>query len=152
DHNQIGTYDDGTGQGNVVCGTDFGIALHGSGVINNALGGFNSVAGNHVGAGARTLVSGNPDYLVTPLLTYSDNGGTQLMGNAIGVVTDSCAHNDLIGGTTDQYHTSQAAGNLISGNIAGGVVFMGGVGGPTDPAEIDGQIAGNTITHNAHAG
>jgi hypothetical protein len=121
-------------------------------VINNALGGFNVVAGNSIGVGGGYLVFNYGAITSTGPTTYSDNGVTRLMGNALGIVTDSCAHNDLIGGTSNQYHTSQVAGNLISGNIAGGVAFLGGAGGPTDPAEIDGQIAGNTITHNAHGG
>src|SRR5262249_52821014 len=55
DHNRIGTYDDGSGAGNVVCGTGAGIVLRGPGGVDDTVGGFNVVSGNSVGVGVGYL-------------------------------------------------------------------------------------------------
>jgi hypothetical protein len=140
DHNLIGTFSDGTGEGNVVCGAGGGIGLRGPGVINNALGGFNTVAGNTLGVGSS--VYSNPT-------TYSDNGVTHLMGNAFGVGTLLYAHDDQIGAGAPG-SGQQGVQNLISGNLVSGVNLGGG--GNQIAGEYGGIVAGNTITHNGHAG
>jgi hypothetical protein len=138
--NFVGTYDAELAVGNVICGTTAGVVFRGPGVENRSVGGHNVAGGNLVGVGG--VWAGNP-------ATYSDAGVTRLMGNAIGIATLLYAHDDQIGAGTPQ-SGQQGEENLISGNIVAGVVLGGG--GNQIAGEYGGEVAGNTITHNAHAG
>jgi hypothetical protein len=135
--------------GNVVCGTGYGIAISGPGVADRSQGGWNVVEGNSIGVGAGHFEPQSDSASSSGPTTYSNNSVTQLMGNAFGVSTALYAHDDQIGaGAPESGH--QGLENLISGNLLAGVGLGGG--GNQIPGEFGGIIAGNTITHNGHAG
>ena len=67
------------------------------------------------------------------------DGATALANHGIGVMIEEGAHHNTIGGDTP------GAGNLISGNTAGGIVLV--------DAGVDGNVvAGNLIGTDASAG
>ena len=132
-----------TSNGNVVrglnltsCGNAIAVSGNASGnLIGGHLAGFrNVIRGNGVGvritgAGAQTnMVQGN--YIGT------DATGTVASSNLDGVVIESGAHDNLVGGT------SAGLGNIISGNTFDGVEITG-------TGSNDNTVVGNLIGTNA---
>ncbi|HMT09655.1 MAG TPA: NosD domain-containing protein, partial [Pyrinomonadaceae bacterium] len=128
--NYIGTKPDGmTSLPNTL-----GIQIDGSGSINNQIGGSAPGEGN--------LVSGNSQNGIQ-ITNYANNNriegnivglkvdGSSFLSNANGISIFSAAHSNTIGGT------AAGAGNVISGNVASGVIMIDGANNNT--------VAGNKI-------
>ena len=156
DNHEDGILISGTGtSGNTVEGNYIGITATGSGALqNHGLGGVVVNAGaqsNLIGgtvAGARNVISGNGNFGIIILDSGSDNNlvqgnymgtdptGTVAIPNALtGVQVSGGAQNCVVGGT------APGAGNLLSGNLGGGVLI-----GFTSQLN---SIQGNTIGTNA---
>ncbi len=138
----------GTGLGNTVAGNYIGLDKTGQVALSNQQGVSINAASNTVGgsvAGARNVISGNTingivltgagatGNVVQANYIGTDKDGAFAVGNASnGVVINTGAWNNTIGGKTD------AERNIISGNANNGVVISG--------ADTSGNVvAGNYI-------
>ncbi len=140
---------------NLVLGNYLGTDLTGTNALGNGsigIGLLTNASGNTIGgtaAGARNLLSGNPDYGIA-LIGVSGNAiqgnyiGTDLSGKALpansnqtnGIGLWDGSANNLIGGT------NPGAGNLISGNQQYGIFI-------SDPGTSNNLVLGNFIGPDA---
>jgi len=145
--------------GNLVQGNWVGTGVAGTTVVSNGLSGICiQSAGNTVGGvipAARNLISGNGDngvFLVGATATGNlvagnyigtDTSGKRALGNTQTGIGLSDAPSNTIGGAVS------GAGNLISGNHAGGLYVVGSAGGGN---VIQGNIIGADVTGQAALG
>jgi titin len=123
--NRIGTDASGTlatdGNGNPLGNRNDGVLLSGGEAVQNTVGGTTAGAGNVISAnqatgleifsGAGNVVQGNR--------IGTDSTGAVALGNFVGVSVDGSTRANTIGGT------ASGASNIISGNLAPGVLLAG---------------------------
>jgi trimeric autotransporter adhesin len=144
------------GGNNVVIGNHIGVGNSGLNAIANGLSGVYLASPNNVVGGlttaARNVISGNSGHGVE--VCGSAVGGSQIVGNYVGVNADGAAAvaNGGAGVMTDAATLGlMLDGNLVSGNALSGVVLQGG-GHVVQGNQIGVNAAGTTAVGNGGSG
>jgi parallel beta-helix repeat protein len=144
--NDIGTDASGTmALGNALDG----VAISGAGTTGNTVGGttsgsVNLISGN-MGAGVDIFASASGN-LVAGNFIGTDITGTKALGNSLSGVVINDASGNTVGGTTS------GARNLISANVASGVLIESDGTGPASNNVIEGNDIGTDVHGTAALG